>query len=168
LDKKPDLIVSGINHGANSSISLHYSGTMGAAREGALSQIPAIGFSLLDYSFEADFTDAVIYARKVIENVLKEGLPTGAYLNVNVPDVLPLKGIKVVRQANGRWVEKFIERTDPRGRTYYWLTGDFENLEPDAKDTDEYVLSQGYVSVVPCKLDSTDHELIPQLKNYEL
>lgn len=168
LDRKPDLVVSGINHGSNSSISLHYSGTLGAAREGALSQVPSIGFSLLDYSYEADFTEAVVYARKVVKKVLDKGLPPGAYLNVNVPEVSPLKGLKVVRQANGKWVEDFIERTDPRGRTYYWLTGRFENLEPDATDTDEYALLQGYVSVVPCKLDSTYHELLPQLKDYEL
>ncbi len=164
----PDLIVSGINHGSNSSISLHYSGTLGAAREGALNQLPAVGFSLLDYSYEADFTEAAVYAKKVVEKVLSEGLPTGTYLNVNIPDSKSLKGMRVVRQANGRWVEDFIERKDPRGRTYYWLTGQFKNLEPDAKDTDEYVLSEGYVSVVPCKLDSTDHSLIEQLKNYEL
>nr|WP_319397914.1 5'/3'-nucleotidase SurE [uncultured Carboxylicivirga sp.] len=168
LTSKPDLVVSGINHGSNSSISLHYSGTLGAAREGALSQIPAIGFSLLDYSYEADFTEAVVFARKVVAKVLKDGLPSGAYLNVNVPDVKPLKGLKVVRQANGKWIEDFIERTDPRGRTYYWLTGRFENLEPEATDTDEYALANGYVSLVPCKLDATDHELLPQLKDYEL
>lgn len=168
LDRKPDLIVSGINHGSNSSVSLHYSGTIGAAREGALCHIPSVGLSLLDYSYEADFTEAVIYAQKVIESVLKDGMPEGTYLNVNVPDMDGLKGMKVVRQARGRWVEDFVERTDPRGRTYYWLTGHFENLEPQATDTDEYVLSQGYVSVVPCKLDSTDHDLICQLKHYEL
>lgn len=168
LEKKPNLVVSGINHGSNSSISLHYSGTLGAAREGALSQVPSIGLSLLDYSYEADFSEAVVYARKVVEKVLQNGLPAGSYLNVNVPEVSPLNGLKVVRQANGKWVEDFIERTDPRGRTYYWLTGRFENLEPDATDTDEYALSQGYVSLVPCHLDSTDHELIPQLKEYEL
>jgi len=168
LKRKPDLVVSGINHGSNSSISLHYSGTLGAAREGALSQVPSIGLSLLDYSYEADFTEAAVYARKVVEKVLQKGLPVGSYLNVNVPEVSPLKGLKVVRQANGKWVEDFIERIDPRGRIYYWLTGRFENLEPDATDTDEYVLSQGYVSLVPCHLDSTDHELLPQLKDYEL
>ncbi|WP_430824099.1 5'/3'-nucleotidase SurE [Carboxylicivirga sp. N1Y90] len=167
LDRKPDLVVSGINHGANSSISLHYSGTMGAAREGALSDIPSVGFSLLNYSYEADFTKAAEIARDVIKNMLAQKLPQGAYLNVNVPDGNEVKGLKTVRQANGRWVEEFIERKDPRGRDYYWLTGSFKNLEPDATDTDEYVLSQGYASLVPCQLDSTAHALISELKSYE-
>lgn len=168
LDRKPDLVVSGINHGANSSISLHYSGTMGAAREGALSDIPSVGFSLLNYSYDADFSKAADIARDVIKNMLSQTLPQGAYLNVNVPDGKDVKGLKIVRQANGRWVEEFIERKDPRGRDYYWLTGSFKNLEPDATDTDEYVLSQGYASLVPCQLDSTDHSLISELKSYEI
>ncbi len=168
LDRKPDIVVSGINHGANSSISLHYSGTMGAAREGALSNIPSVGFSLLNYSFDADFSKAAEIAREVIQQMLVKPLPQGAYLNVNVPDGNEVKGIKVVRQANGRWVEEFIERQDPRGRDYYWLTGSFKNLEPEAIDTDEYALENGYASLVPCQLDSTDHALINDLKNYEL
>lgn len=168
LDRTPDLVVSGINHGANSSISLHYSGTMGAAREGALSNIPSVGFSLLNYSFDADFSKAADIAREVIQQMLNKPLPKGTYLNVNIPDGTDVLGLKVVRQANGRWVEEFIERQDPRGRDYYWLTGSFKNLEPDATDTDEYALEKGFASLVPCQLDSTDHSLIPELKNYEL
>lgn len=168
LDRKPDLVVSGINHGANSSISLHYSGTMGAAREGALSQIPSVGFSLLNYSYEADFSKAAEIVHEVIRIMLSKPIPIGSYLNVNIPDGKELKGLKVTRQANGRWVEEFIERKDPRGRNYYWLTGHFKNLEPEATDTDEYALSHGYASLVPCQLDSTDHRLISELKHYEL
>lgn len=165
LPRTPDLVLSGINHGSNSSISIHYSGTLGAAREGALSQIPSVGFSLLNYKYDADFTQAALYAERVVSYVLKNGLPNGVFLNVNIPDIPSLKGMKVVRQSAGKWVEEFIEREDPRERKYYWLTGRFENLEPQATDTDEYVLSQGFVSVVPCHTDSTHHVSISQLNN---
>lgn len=170
LDRKPDLLVSGINHGTNSSISLHYSGTVGAAREGALNQIPAVGFSLLNYRHDADFTEAIKVAEHVVQSVLNDKLPIGTFLNVNVPDVTPIKGAKVVRQSKGKWVEEFEQRKDPRGRDYFWLTGHFQNLEPEAKDTDEYVLDKGYASIVPCHLDATNYNLLPYLKeqNYEL
>lgn len=170
LDRKPDIVVSGINHGTNSSISLHYSGTVGAAREGALNEVPAIGLSLLNYKYDADFSEAVKVADSLVNMVLKDKLPKGTFLNVNIPDVKKLKGAKVVRQSKGKWVEEFVEREDPRGRKYYWLTGRFENLEPEAKDTDEYYLSKGYASIVPCHLDATNFNLIAYLKdeNYEL
>ncbi|MBS2210818.1 5'/3'-nucleotidase SurE [Carboxylicivirga mesophila] len=170
LPRKPDLLVSGINHGTNSSISLHYSGTVGAAREGALNKIPAVGFSLLNYRHEADFTEAVKVAEHVVKSILGDKLPSGTFLNVNIPDVSPVKGAKVARQSKGRWVEEFVERQDPRGRNYYWLTGHFENLEPEAKDTDEYLLAKGYASIVPCHLDATNFNLLSYLKeqNYEL
>ena len=170
LDRKPDLIVSGINHGTNSSISLHYSGTVGAAREGALNHVPSIGFSLLNYSYGADFSEAVKVAESVVKSVLADKLPAGTYLNVNIPDISPVKGAKIARQSKGKWVEEFVEREDPRGRKYYWLTGHFENMEPEAKDTDEYMLSKGYASIVPCHLDATNYNLIAYMKeqNYEL
>ncbi|WP_430809292.1 MULTISPECIES: 5'/3'-nucleotidase SurE [unclassified Carboxylicivirga] len=170
LDRKPDLLVSGINHGTNSSISLHYSGTVGAAREGALNQIPAVGFSLLNYRYDADFSEAVKVASHVVKSVLEDKLPVGTFINVNIPDINPVKGARVVRQSKGKWVEEFSERQDPRGRTYYWLTGHFENLEPEARDTDEYILSKGYASIVPCHLDATNYNLLSYMKeqNYEL
>jgi 5'-nucleotidase len=170
LDRKPDLLVSGINHGTNSSISLHYSGTVGAAREGALNKVPAVGFSLLNYKHDADFTEAVKIAEHVVKSMLSDKLPSGTFLNVNIPDLHPVKGAKVARQSKGRWVEEFVARQDPRGRNYYWLTGHFENLEPEAKDTDEYLLAKGYASIVPCHLDATNFQLLPYLKeqNYEL
>jgi len=170
LDRQPDIVVSGINHGTNSSISLHYSGTVGAAREGALNQIPAVGFSLLNYSHEADFTEAAKVAEHVVKTMLSDKLPKGTFLNVNIPDVTPVKGAKVARQSKGKWVEEFVEREDPRGRKYYWLTGHFDNLEPEAKDTDEYLLDKGYASIVPCHLDATNFNLLAYLKdqNYEL
>lgn len=166
LDRRPDFVLSGINHGSNASVSIHYSGTMGAAREAALLGIPAIGFSLLDHRYEADFSAGVKYAEQIFLFALKHGMPPGSYWNVNIPASGELTGIEFCRQSNGRWVEQFIEREDPRGRKYYWLTGYFENLEPEAKDTDEYWLAQQKVAVVPCTLDATDGELLTDLQRH--
>jgi len=171
LDRKPDLVVSGINHGSNSSISVVYSGTMGATIEGSLNGIPSIGFSLLDFSPEADFSVAKKYAPKIIENVIKNGLPEYTCLNVNFPavEINDIKGIKVCRQTMGRWQEEFDKRTDPHKREYYWLTGYFKNHEPEAEDTDEWALKNNYVSVVPVNIDLTNYSTIKLLKdrNYE-
>jgi 5'-nucleotidase len=170
LPRKPDLVLSGINHGSNSSASVHYSGTLGGAREGVLNQIPAVGFSLLDYSPDADFSSARPFVRQIIHQVTQFGLPGGTFLNVNIPKGTNLKGIKICRQAQGKWSEEFVERVDPRKQKYYWLTGFFQNLEPDATDTDEYALAHNFVSVVPCQLDITNHSAIDQLKDqaYEM
>jgi 5'-nucleotidase len=165
LPRKPDLCISGINHGANHSINIIYSGTMSAAMEGAIEGIPSIGFSLLDYSVEADFSAAKVYAEKVIAWVLENQLDKGVCLNVNVPR-LPLseiKGIKICRQSAGTWNEELDERTDPSGRKYYWLTGRFENFEPQSTDTDVWALDNGYVSVVPSQIDLTAHKMIQKL-----
>jgi 5'-nucleotidase len=165
LPRKPDLCISGINHGANHSINIIYSGTMSAAMEGAIEGIPSIGFSLLDYSVEADFSAAKVYAEKVIAWVLQNQLDKGVCLNVNVPR-LPLseiKGIKICRQSAGTWNEELDERTDPSGRKYYWLTGRFENFEPQSTDTDVWALDNGYVSVVPSQIDLTAHKMIQKL-----
>ncbi len=167
LDRKPDIILSGINHGSNSSISIHYSGTIGAAREGAINSIPAIGFSMLNYSHEADFSFAKPYVQKIINHVITTGLPQGTFLNVNIPDGNNLKGVKICRQAKGKWIEQLLEREDPRKRKYFWLTGYFRNDEPKATDTDEYALQNRYVSVVPCQIDTTDHKHYNNLKNIQ-
>ena len=132
LTRKPDLCVSGINHGSNSSINVIYSGTMSAAVEGSLEGIPSIGFSLLDYSHNADFSEGEEYVRKIIESILEKGLPEGVCLNVNIPKTVEgreIKGIKVCRQAKANWEEEFDERQDPKGRRYYWLTGKFVNYD---------------------------------------
>lgn len=165
LPRKPDLCLSGINHGANHSINIIYSGTMSAAMEGAIEGVPSIGFSLLDYSINADFSGSKVFAEKVIAYVLENGMEKGTCFNVNIPKLLPneIKGIKVCRQANGTWVEELDVRKDPYGRDYYWLTGDFENFEPDAKDTDAWALENGFVSVVPSQFDMTAHKLIDKL-----
>lgn len=170
LKRRPDLVVSGINHGSNSSINVIYSGTMSAAIEGALEGSPSIGFSLLDYSVEADFSQAEDFVASLINSALNKGMPKGTCLNVNIPKLNrnEIKGIKVVRQAKANWVEKFEQRKDPYGRDYYWLTGEFVNFEPESTDTDEWALANGYLSVVPTQADMTAHNHIQQLKAFEL
>ncbi|MDY0197442.1 MAG: 5'/3'-nucleotidase SurE [Tenuifilaceae bacterium] len=155
---KPDMLLSGINHGSNSSVSVFYSGTMAAAIEGCLYDIPSIGFSLLDYMSDADFSGAIKFGKQIIQNVLDNGIRNGVCLNVNVPAIPKdeIKGIKICRQNMGTWREEFDKRTDPRGTDYFWLTGYFQNDEPQAIDTDEYALSNGYVSIVPVSIDLTD------------
>ena len=167
LHKKPDLCVSGINHGANSSINVIYSGTMSAAVEAGLEGIKSIGFSLLDYSWDADFSACKDYIRKISLNLLKEK-KENLILNVNFPsNTKKFKGIKVCRQAKGYWEDTYDKRVSPLGKEYYWLTGNFVNQE-DSKETDEWALSQGYVSVVPISFDMTSHQHIDKLKNWNL
>lgn len=169
-DGLPDLLVSGINHGSNSSASVVYSGTIAATLEGCLYNIPSIGFSILDYGPNPDFTGVVRLGTTIVEKVLKHGLPNGCCLNVNVPNVpdAQLKGIRVVRQNRGVWREKLEKRVDPHGGEYYWLTGFFENTEPDAVDTDEWALANGFVAVVPTQPDFTHHAMIKPLKTLEI
>ena len=169
MKRKPDLCVSGINHGSNSSINVIYSGTMSAAVEAGVEGIPAIGFSLLDYSLEADFSHCAKFAKNIMKAVLKNGLNKGIVLNVNIPK-LPenkIKGIKICRQANAQWKEDFDKRTNPQGRDYYWLTGQFVN-EDKGEDTDEWALANAYVSVVPVQFDLTAHRFIKELNTWEL
>ncbi len=169
LKRKPDLCVSGINHGSNSSINVIYSGTMSAAVEAGTLGIPSIGFSLLDYSMEANFDASKKYVKLLVEQCLKYGLPKGVVLNVNIPK-LPakeIKGIKVCRQANAHWEEQFDKRTNPLGRDYYWLTGEFVNNDK-GEDTDEWALSNGYVSVVPVQFDLTAHHAIKDINTWDI
>ena len=165
LHRKPDLCLSGINHGANHSINVIYSGTMSAAVEAAIESIPSAGFSLLDYNIEADFTGAKKYARIVVEKMLKTKLEKHAVFNVNIPSVPEelLNGIMVCKQAYAKYEEDFIERVDPNGRKYYWLTGEFVNFDKGT-DTDVWALANNYVSVVPVQFDLTNYVLMNQLK----
>jgi len=165
LDRWPDLVVSGINHGSNSAINIIYSGTMGAVLEASIDHIPAIGFSLLDFHADADFSHLDDHIKQITKKVLNEGLPKGVSLNVNFPKISdePLKGIKVCRQAEARGVEEFEERTDPFRRKYYWLGGRFENGD-GRPNTDEKALSENYISVVPVQYDFTAHDYIDKLK----
>jgi len=168
LPGKPDLVVSGINHGANSSVNIIYSGTMAAAIEGALGGVTSIGFSLLDFSYNADFNPGKEFIRKIISYILSSNYEKGSCFNVNIPAVQlsEIKGIKVCRQAKGNWQECFDEREDPHNKKYYWLSGSFHNKENDT-DTDLWALENNYVSIVPITLDYTKHEQISALKNLE-
>jgi 5'-nucleotidase len=169
LKRKPDLCVSGINHGSNSSINVIYSGTMSAAVEAGIEGVPAIGFSHVDYSWDTDFEPIKEYVKKISLEVLENGLPEGVILNVNFPKANkePIKGIKICRQAKAMWKEKFDKRTNPQGKEYYWLTGEFVNQDK-GQDTDEYALENGYISIVPVQFDLTAHHAIQTLNNWNL
>jgi 5'-nucleotidase len=163
--KKPDLCVSGINHGLNNSINVLYSGTMSAAVEGAIEGIPSIGFSYDDFSNEADFEKCRTFISSIAKQVLKNGMPTATLLNVNFPNVMPIKGVKICRQANAKWAEEFEERLDPSQRSYYWLTGVFQ-LHDHGEDTDVWALNNGYASIVPVQFDMTAHHAIQVLNSW--
>ena len=160
-DRHPDLVVSGINHGSNSSVSILYSGTMSAAIEGAIEGFPAIGFSLCQYGWDADFSHVSKWIMHIAEEVLKNGMPEGVALNVNIPakTAEEIKGIKICRQARAKWQEDFEERIDPNGRPYFWLAGKFINMDKGT-DTDVYALEHNYISVVPAVFDLTAHHVI--------
>ncbi|MEJ2005570.1 MAG: 5'/3'-nucleotidase SurE [Cyclobacteriaceae bacterium] len=157
-DRQPDLVVSGINHGSNTSISVLYSGTMSAAIEGAIEGMPAIGFSLCDYSSDADFSHVSDYVKQITEKVLQNGINEGVALNVNFPPKRneSIRGIKICRQARAKWQEEFDLRYDPNGRRYFWLAGNFVNHDK-GEDNDEWAIANNYVSVVPCQFDMTAH-----------
>ncbi len=166
LHRKPDLCVSGINHGSNASINVIYSGTMSAAVEAGIEGIPAIGFSLGDYNWEADFEPCRFFVRSIAEQVLKNGLPKGVVLNVNFPHPrTAYRGVKICRQANAMWQEKFDKRVSPLGKSYYWLTGEFINMD-HGTDTDEFALEEGFVSIVPTQFDLTAHHAISELNTW--
>jgi 5'-nucleotidase len=169
LHRKPDLLVSGINHGSNSSINVLYSGTMSAAMEGAIEGMPSVGFSLCNYSYDADFSLAKSVAQRVAKNIIQDGLPQGTLLNVNIPNVVAadFKGLKVCRQAIAKWQEEFDERRDPNGRRYFWLTGKFINMDKGI-DTDEWALANNFASIVPVHFDLTAYHAMQALNSWEL
>jgi 5'-nucleotidase len=162
----PDLVVSGVNHGSNTSVSVLYSGTMSAAIEASIEGMQAIGFSLCDYNADADFSHTTPYIQHICKQVLQHGLVKGVSLNVNFPRKkdTPVQGIKICRQANAKWQEEFDERVDPYGRKYLWLTGKFINNDK-GEDTDEWAITQQYVSVVPIRYDMTAHHVIAQIND---
>ena len=169
LPRRPDLCVSGINLGSNASINVIYSGTMSAAIEAGIEGVPAIGLSLCDYSWKADFGPSGPAVRQIAAEALRNGMPPGVVLNVNIPKThgeAP-KGVRVCRQARANWKERFDKRTNPSGREYYWLTGEFDLLDK-GEDTDEWALSHGFVSVVPTQFDLTAHHAIQDLNNWML
>lgn len=166
LHRKPDICVSGINHGANHSINIIYSGTMSAAMEAAIEGVPSVGFSLLDYRYEADFSVAAAVANTITKKMFHTQLPKHTLFNVNIPkvDEASFKGLKVCRQAYAKWEEEFEQRKDPRGNDYYWMTGKFVNLDK-GEGTDVQALADGYASVVPVKFDLTDMEMKASIAN---
>lgn len=163
-DRTPDLVVSGINHGSNTSISVLYSGTMSAAIEGALEGYPSIGFSLCDFSSKADFSHVEEWVEKIARQVLENGISKGVALNVNFPPKRnePIKGIKICRQADAKWQEEFAERFDPTGRKYFWMAGNFVNFDK-GEDNDEWAIANNYISIVPCQYDLTAYHAISQI-----
>ena len=165
-NRKPDMLVSGINHGANTSISVVYSGTMGAALEAAIDDIPAIGFSLCDYSPDADFLHVSEYVKSISARVLGKGIPQGVSLNVNFPASkdAPIKGVKICRQAKAKWKEAFDERIDPYGERYFWMAGDFINQD-SGEDNDVWAITNGYASVVPTQFDLTSHASLQEVED---
>lgn len=169
MPRKPDLCVSGINHGSNSSINVIYSGTMSAAIEAGIEGVPAIGFSLLDYRWTANFEPLKPFIERITREALTKKIPSEIVLNVNIPDVPngKIKGIKICRQAKAHWIEKFDKRQSPMGRDYYWLTGEFIN-EDHGEDTDEAALNKGYISIVPTQFDMTAHYAIQKLNSWNL
>ena len=166
-DERVDLVISGVNHGSNSAVNVLYSGTMGAAIEGSFYGCPAVGLSLVDHSADADFDASVVYGKQIVSAILAAQVELPLCLNVNFPIARPeaIKGVKLCRQNRGFWREEFFRHEDPRGREYFWLTGEFVNGEPDATDTDEWALTNDYVSVVPVQVDLTDYRQLKNLAN---
>lgn len=164
-DRKPDLLISGINHGSNAGISVLYSGTMGAAIEGCIFDIPSIGISLCDFIPDADFSVAADIARKLAVKVLEEGLPKGVCLNVNVPTGA-VKGMRMTTQTQGKWVNEYYRAKDGSGSDVFWMTGNFENWEAENDNNDEWALANGYAAIVPVKIDMTAYEFLPHLKKW--
>jgi 5'-nucleotidase len=169
MHRKPDLIVSGFNHGENTSTNVLYSGTMSAVVEGAMENIPSIGFSLCDFDADADFSEAQEIARKVIRKSLDSSFPSHVCFNVNIPKLKDekIKGIKICRQAHAFWEDRFDKRMDQFNKPYYWLTGDFTNADT-GEDTDLFALENGYASIVPTQFDMTAYKVIDEIKNWEI
>lgn len=167
LTRRPVLVVGGINHGDNSAVNAHYSGTMGVVLEGCMKGVPSVAFSLCSHDADADFSNTIPVIRRIVSEVLQRGLPTGSCLNVNFPDVPSYAGIKVCRQACGEWTNEWEGHNHPRGGKWYWLTGEFSCSESDP-DCDRIALDNGYVAITPTKIDFTDYALLDAMKQWNL
>jgi 5'-nucleotidase len=167
LPRRPDLVLGGINHGDNSAVNVHYSGTMGVVLEGCMKGIPSVAFSLCSHDADADFTPTYGVIRKVVAAVLERGLPHGSCLNVNFPDSPSYAGVKVCRQAMGRWVNEWEAHDHPRGGKWWWLTGEFE-VDDDCLSADRVALDNNYVAITPTKIDMTDYSLLDEMKQWNL
>ncbi|MBR8702815.1 5'/3'-nucleotidase SurE [Porphyromonas levii] len=163
----PNLVVAGINHGGNEGIAVNYSGTLGAAIEGTIFGIPSFAVSLIDGKQESDYLDSCRFARSIARKILKEGLPKGVYLNVNVPCVPEVRGLRVCSQAEGRYVGEYVRQTTPTGRDVYWLSGEIQLSEPVNQNWDVPLIDKGYATLVPCNIDVTDYEFIQNIKHWD-
>lgn len=163
VPRRPDLLLSGINHGSNAGNNIIYSGTMGAALETCMLGIPSIGYSYLSHSHEADFSNTLPFLKSITRKVIEQGLPADICLNINFPKG-DIKGAKVVRAAKGFWTEEYAEYIDPNGKPFYLLTGNFKNIEPEVEDTDYYWLDRGYASIVPARPDQSALDVIDEMK----
>ena len=167
-ERKPDLVLGGINHGDNSTVNAHYSGTMGVAMEGCMKYIPSIAFSNCDYDETADQGHLAPYVRQIVRRVLAEGLPKGVCLNVNFPHRETFEGVRVCRMAYGRWVQEIVREHHPRGYDYFWVVGQYENDESAADDTDQWAVSHGYVAITPTTMDVTAYEAMERIRRWQL
>ena len=168
FQRRPDMIIGGINHGDNSAVNVHYSGTMGIVLEGCMKGIPSIGFSVDDHAPDVDFKPMLPYVKNIVLQAFSHPLPKGICLNVNIPSHAPYKGVRICRQTEGVWTNEWKQCIHPRGGEYYWLTGKFENHEPDTENTDRSSLDKGYIAITPIKIDMTAYEFLDELKNWEL
>ena len=168
LTRTPDLVIGGINHGDNSAVNAHYSGTMGVVLEGCMKGIPSVAFSLCSHDADADFNPMLPYVRRIAEQVLANGLPKGTCLNVNVPKTQDLKGVRICRQTDASWGGEWARGQHPKGGEYFWLTGKFTNNEPGVEESDRWALEHGYVAITPIQIDMTAYHLINELKNWDL
>lgn len=166
-DRRPALILGGINHGDNSSVNNHYSGTMGIAMEGCMKYIPSVAFSSCYYNEDANLEPVRPYVVRLVKKVLAEGLPKGVCLNVNFPAEESFRGLKVCRMTYGRWVDEIVTARHPRGYDYYWVVGRYQNDEPENADTDQWALNHGYVAVTPTTMDVTAYEFLSKIKHWE-
>lgn len=167
-ERRPQMVIGGINHGDNASVNAHYSGTMGVTLEGCMKYIPSLAFSLCTHDWFADFESLRPYIRKIVWKVLDDGLPKGVCLNVNFPVVDQFKGVRVCRMAPGTWDNEVVKCRHPRGYDYWWMVGRYTNDEPEAEDTDNWALRHGYIAITPTKIDITSYEMIEQMKNWDL
>ncbi len=168
ISRTPDLVIGGINHGDNSAVNVHYSGTMGVVLEGCMKSIPSIGFSVCDHDPNLDFAPTRPYIRRIVSQVLEKGIPLGTCLNVNFPQFAPYKGVMVCRQTKGCWENEWATLPHPRGGgNIHWLTGNFANHEPQSTDTDKWALDNGYVSITPIQIDMTAYSLLEEMKQWE-
>ena len=167
LNRRPDMVIGGINHGDNASVNSHYSGTMGVTMEGCMKRIPSVAYSICDHRAEADFEPLRPYIVDFTRRVLEEKLPEGVCLNINFPLAESFKGVKVCRMANASWVNEIRQCHHPRGYDYYWMVGTYQNDEPESDDTDNWALQHGYVAITPTTVDVTAYEALRQMKDWE-